>query len=95
MIAIEQIKLQFLRSEAKFKKILSIALGIVIILGICALPAFAAATLSLDKTTYAAGEKITVTATGISEQMIKDEAWVSIYKPKSRLIGTQRIWRIP
>ena len=62
------------------KKTIYIALVLAVILGISALPAFAAGGISLDKTTYAPKEKITVTATGITEQMIKDEAWVSIFK---------------
>jgi len=36
--------------------------------------------LSLDKETYAAGEKITIAVSGVTEQMVNDRAFVSIYK---------------
>jgi len=61
------------------KKLISITLVLVLALGIFAIPAFAAATLSLNKTNYAAGETISATVSGITEQMIKDYAFVSVY----------------
>ena len=36
--------------------------------------------LSLDKPSYAAGGKITVAVSGVTEQMVNDRAFVSIYK---------------
>ena len=65
------------------KNIITLALALVLALGISTTPVHAVGALSLNKTSYAAGEKITVTVTGITEQMIKDEAWVSIFKAGS------------
>ena len=62
------------------KKILSAALTLIIILGISALPAFAAATFSIDKTNYAPKETITSTVNGVTEEMVKAGAFISIYK---------------
>ena len=62
------------------KKFLSFALALVLALGVFSFPAFAAGAISLDKTNYAPNEKITVTASGITEQMIKDRVFVSVYE---------------
>ena len=62
------------------KRIISIALVLIVILGISSLPAFAAATLSLDKTNYAQGETITVSYSGITAEMKSAQAWIGIAK---------------
>lgn len=41
---------------------------------------FSGANISLNKTLYAAGERIVVDVSGITQQMVDDEAWVAIYK---------------
>ncbi len=65
----------------KSKKLLSLALALIICLSLLPMTAFAADQyLSLDKSNYNAGETITVKTSNITAQMEQDEAFVSIYK---------------
>jgi len=60
------------------KKSISIALAFVVMLGVSALPAFAAASISLDKTNYVHGETITVNYSGVTAAMKSAQAWIGI-----------------
>ncbi len=65
----------------KSKKLLSLALALIMCLSLLPMTAFAADHyLSLDKSNYNAGETITVKTSNITAQMEQDEAFVSIYK---------------
>ena len=76
------------------KKPLSFALALVIVLGIFTFPAFAAATLSLDKTNYAQGETITVSYSGITAEMKTAQAWIGIAKQGATAYGYMTdIWK--
>ena len=65
------------------KKYLSMALALVMCLSLMAIPAFAAGSISLNKTNYEEGETITVTVSGITEQMVSEGAFVAIYRAGS------------
>jgi hypothetical protein len=59
------------------------ALGIIVFLALClslGVTAFAAANISLDKAIYAPGEKVTVTTSGITQQMVDNDAFVAVYE---------------
>jgi hypothetical protein len=60
------------------KRAISFALFIALCLSL-SISAFAAASISLDKTVYAPGEKITVTSAGITQEMVDAAAFVAIY----------------
>ena len=63
-----------------FKKTISFALALILVLSIFTFSAFAAATLSLDKTNYTAGDTITVSYFGITDEMKTASAWIGIAK---------------
>lgn len=63
------------------KRILGFVLVIILCMSLIPTTVFAAgAAISLNKTVYAPGERIVVTVTGITQQMLEDDAFVSIYK---------------
>lgn len=64
------------------KRIFTLTLALIMCLTLTPAAAFAAGSgsLSLDRTTYMPGEDIIVTYSGITQQMVDDEAYVSIYK---------------
>lgn len=62
------------------KRILSYILAVVLCMSLIPVTVFAAgATISLNKTVYAPGERIIVTVSEITQQMVEDDAFVSIY----------------
>lgn len=63
------------------KRVFGLVLTIILCLSLIPVTVFASgATISLNKTVYAAGERIVVNVSGITQQMVDDEAFVSIYK---------------
>lgn len=63
------------------KRILGFVLVIILCMSLIPTTVFAeGAAISLNKTVYAPGERIVVTVTGITQQMLEDDAFVSIYK---------------
>ena len=62
------------------KKAVSIALALLMCLTLITIPAFAAATLSLDRTTYGQGDTIRVTYSGITAEMEDAQAWIGLAK---------------
>jgi len=67
------------------KKIISLALALIIALGILTAPAFAAATLSTDKASYAYGETITISYSGVTIDNSKGRQRITIAKEGSYL----------
>ena len=53
------------------------------------IPAYAACTLTLNKTNYAQGETITATVTCVTEQMVSDDAIISIYRAGAATMMTR------
>jgi hypothetical protein len=63
------------------KRVLGHVLAVVMCLSLIPVTVFAAgAAISLNKTVYAPGERIVINVSGITQQMVDDEAFVSIYK---------------
>ena len=64
------------------KQVFTLILALVMCLALIPGTAFAAGdgTVSLDKTIYKPGEKIIVTYSGITPQMVEAEAYISVYK---------------
>lgn len=63
------------------KRLIGFVMAIVLCLSMIPVTVFAAGeTISLNKTVYAPGERIVVEVSGITSQMVEDEAFVSIYK---------------
>ena len=62
------------------KNILALTLALTITLSTFAVPALAAATLSLNKTNYTQGETITVSYSGVTAEMKTARAWIGIAK---------------
>ena len=64
------------------KRIFTLTLALIMCLTLAPAAAFAAGSgsLSLDKTAYMPGEDIIVTYSGITQQMVDAEAYISIYK---------------
>jgi len=63
-------------------KIMTLALALVMILALIpftATGASGAVTLSIPKTQYAEGERIWVTVTGITQEMINNSNWIAVY----------------
>ncbi|MBP7175133.1 MAG: S-layer homology domain-containing protein [Thermoclostridium sp.] len=61
------------------KSIFALVLAVCMVMCPVALMA-AGGTISLDKDAYSPNEKITITVEGITQQMVDDEAYVSVYK---------------
>ena len=62
------------------KRYLSFALVLVMCLSLVSIPAFAAAALSIDKTSFGAGETIIVAYSGVTAEEEAAGAWITVAK---------------
>ena len=62
------------------KKSVSFLLALAMCLSLITIPAFAAATLSLDRTTYGQGDTIKVAYSGVTAEMEAARAWIGLAK---------------
>jgi len=64
------------------RKVLSLALALVLLLALISVAVTgtsAGVTLGIPKTQYAEGERVWVTVTGITQEMINNRSWVGVY----------------
>lgn len=63
------------------KRLLSLLIALILCLSLVPMTALAAASLSLDQTSYSEGKTITITVSGVTQQMLDDGAYVALYQP--------------